>query len=113
MTLDLTKPVQTRDGRPVRILATDLKGEYPIAGAVLFDNHEQVHTWTAEGVFVAGVTDDNFDLVNVKRVAYVNMYDNPISAGFMYGTRVAADNAASPDRTARIRVEFTPGQMDE
>ena len=34
MTTDLTKPVQTADGRKVRIVCTDLAGEYPVLALV-------------------------------------------------------------------------------
>ena len=34
MTIDWTKPIETLDGRPARVLATDLKGAYLILVAV-------------------------------------------------------------------------------
>lgn len=39
-TFDPTKPVQTRDGRKARILATDLSGSYSIAAVITEDNGE-------------------------------------------------------------------------
>ena len=48
--LDLTKPVQTRDGRPVKIDRTDLKNEKPIAGVVTNnDGCEYVTQWFSSG----------------------------------------------------------------
>ena len=50
--IDFTKPVQTRDGRPVRILCTDLLGHQPIAGAIKQSDHrEDLATWTSSGHF--------------------------------------------------------------
>ncbi len=34
MTFDPTKPIQTRDGRPARILCTDARGHLPIVALV-------------------------------------------------------------------------------
>lgn len=47
--IDCSKRYQTRDGFPVRILATDLKSRYCIAGVVLLGDDEYVRQWTAEG----------------------------------------------------------------
>lgn len=35
MAIDWTKPVEVDDGRPVRVLATDLGGSHPVAVAIL------------------------------------------------------------------------------
>lgn len=65
MTLDRNKPVQTRDGRPVRIITwTEGSETYPIVGFVGADKAPDV--WTAEGKFVDGQTYEHiYDLVNV------------------------------------------------
>lgn len=62
--LDLTKPVQTRDGRPVRILATDLRSEYPVTGIISHPGYDEVETWTLDGAFVSSDEHPD-DLVNV------------------------------------------------
>lgn len=69
---DLAKPVQTRDGRRVRILCMDsgVRGGYdesrPVVGilygSVGDDTRESVHTWQNDGVYGYG---DTMDLVNV------------------------------------------------
>ncbi len=41
MTLDLDKPVQTKDGRPARIVSRDAKGDKPLV--VLVTNHAGEH----------------------------------------------------------------------
>ena len=72
------------DKKPVRIIATDLKGKYPIVAAIENDNGEnQVFTYTADGHFCA--TSDGSDvrnLVNVppwprriQRTVWLNVYE--------------------------------------
>mgnify|MGYP001594513988 CR=1 FL=1 len=66
MSLDFTKPVQTRDGRKVRILCTDahctfLGNPQPIVG---FAADGPPMTWSSEGVFDNGATPE-CDLINV------------------------------------------------
>lgn len=66
MTLDLSKPVQTRDGRPVRILCTDArKALYPIIGLIQYqDGSEALSTWADGGVYNLP-KESAWDLVNV------------------------------------------------
>lgn len=65
-TLDLTKPVQTRDGRPVRIYATDAGGKHPVHGAFLSEEGEwQSDTWTPEGKYLEPLSDHCLDLINI------------------------------------------------
>lgn len=53
MTVDFTKPIQTRAGHPVRILCTDRKDNdgYPVVGLVLEGGQEHLKSWTAEGAY--------------------------------------------------------------
>lgn len=64
---DPTKPVQTRNGRPVRILATDRKhGEYPIVGLITRPcGEEELETWTKDGKTIDATSSHRNDLVNV------------------------------------------------
>lgn len=67
--IDLTKPLQTRDGRPVRILSTDVKNSfYPIIGIVTGkDGEEYPDSWTSYGKNVVNTDyEDEDDLVNVN-----------------------------------------------
>jgi len=93
--LDLTKPVQTRDGHPVRILCTDRKNVYPVVGLVTEYGDEHVRSWPASGRFYA---DDpqGLDLINVppKPVKYfVNVYRN------MNGITTGTPNPGKPIST--------------
>jgi len=64
--VDFSKPVQTRDGRPVRILCTDRKKtEQPVVGLIGYlDGTEIPHTWSHEGNFLVTNQECETDLVN-------------------------------------------------
>lgn len=47
--INCNKSYTTRDGFPVRIIATDAKGRFPIVGLVDMVNAEYARHWTAEG----------------------------------------------------------------
>ena len=60
--------VETRDGRPVRILCTDLKSAYPIIAAVMYKDGEEAATeYDTDGHFCIG-SEDNCDLVIIEEV---------------------------------------------
>lgn len=64
--LDLTKPVQTRNGLPVRILATDVRSICPVVGIVSYPDFDSIETWTLDGKFAPDGNDEyELDLVNV------------------------------------------------
>jgi hypothetical protein len=76
MKFDPTKPVQTRDGRPARIIMTDAQNEsYPIVALVLDGDQESPNSFTAEGRFYVEEDEDDLDLINVseKRRFWVNI----------------------------------------
>lgn len=67
MGLDLTKPVRTRDGRPVRILCTDAAGSAPIFALVRQSAaREDVYRYRLDGSLndTGPRRDDPLDLVN-------------------------------------------------
>lgn len=93
---DPTKPAQTRDGRSVRILCTDRKGDYPIVGLV-GSSSEEVYSWFANGLWSNNHT--SHDLINVEpRVEeYRNLYDvdrQKLASAWHSGRDVALGYAA-------------------
>ena len=104
MTIDFTKPVQTRDGRKVRILCTDGPGDTPIIGLV--DGNSYPSIWKEGGKHASSPT----DLVNVPetRVVWVNMS----SVVKRHSSRKDADWWGDENREACIRVEYEVGQFD-
>lgn len=64
--VDFSKPVQTRDGRKVRVLCMNrVGGLYPIIGLIDQGGIEETQCWTSKGVHAVGVADSGLDLVNV------------------------------------------------
>lgn len=106
MPLDLTKPVQTRDGRPVRILCTDRRHSVDtiVALVVRGDAYEAVVTYAADGSY--GIAPSAEDLINVaERICgWVNLYPPGVASSRsayvngVYATREEADGGAGIDR---------------
>ena len=114
MTIDWTKPIETVDGQPARVLATDLAYHRPVVVAVAAKgaDHEAVWLLTSEGSYD---TDRPLMVRNVPPapvVRYFNVYEHDfVSAG--HDSRAEADEGAGPGRIACIRVELKEGQFDE
>ena len=74
---DPSKKVVTRDGRDVRIICTDAKGDEPIIALVYNNNRdeENVYTYNRDGYFY-GDNDSCLDLFfdTVKREGWINVY---------------------------------------
>ena len=106
--IDFTKPVQTRDGRKVRVLCTDGPRPYSICGYI--GSNVSPSTWRVDGSLVSCRGPDKADLINVPetRVGWVNMYPK-----YPHTTRAAADDSADPTRIACVRVTYEVGQFDE
>lgn len=64
--IEITKKYKTRSGLPVRVIATDIKGPYPVVAAVL-DNCdvETVCVYTNTGEFLRGDINHPDDLFEV------------------------------------------------
>lgn len=112
---DPKKPVQTRDGRSVRILATDLSLEDGGAIAAVVQERANLYRFQADGRRRDDAETPD-DLVNIpeKIVRYVNVYDAAQMG--LHPSAEEADRVArycSSRPVARIRVEFTEGQFDE
>lgn len=63
-TFDPTKPVQTRDGRPARIICTDRKGEFPIVALLDYDEVD-ARAFAANGTVWGDGPDHKNDLINI------------------------------------------------
>lgn len=110
--LDLTKPVQTRDGRPVRIYRTDGSGIRPIHGAIKnSEGHEYVAQWYANGRHYGDTIKSSCDLVNVpvRHTVWVNVYSF-FQVVYLYPTKSEADQRAGADRIACVPITFTEGE---
>lgn len=74
---DLTKPVQTRDGRAARIVSTALNSTRFKVGAIVTcsDNSEIYETYGTEGQYEWNVGEQAMDLINVPQTTttYFNL----------------------------------------
>lgn len=66
-TLDLNRPVQTRDGDPVTFLTTDFDHRQPLVGYATYDGgrHSSVMQWDRNGNFYSPKNSSPHDLINV------------------------------------------------
>lgn len=113
---DPTKPVQTRDGKPARILCTDFKSndhDLPIAAAVMLEyGNEAVCFYTVSGLFHDNALFSSLDLVNVPvehaREFWVNFYpEKSHSATGLHCSKETADKHGAHDRIACVKVSVT------
>ena len=63
--IDKNKQYTTRDGREVRIYATDCGGIYPVHGAILKSDGWVIHCWRGDGSDAIDSI-SNADLIEVK-----------------------------------------------
>lgn len=106
MTLDLTKPVQTRDGKKARIVCTDAKGKtYKVIALVEIDGEEEAHSYTLDGWFREEAAGGDLDLVNVPEATYrwMNVYKgNHVGAACQ--SREEADKVARLHHRNRVSI---------
>lgn len=99
--LDFTKPVQTRDGRVVRIFATDINhSTYPVIGAISEGGRETIGTWMRNGQACQGRASYARDLVQAPVVE-----ERWHVIGLGTGSR--ADAVADAERCSNIRHRAT------
>lgn len=95
-------PVATRDGKPVRILCTDRKGPFCLAGLTTRAGEETPNVWTAEGKFHSGPDEHPDDLVNrravFERSVWINVFD---SQGMIF--------AGDTPHASRAEADFNAG----
>ena len=102
--------VVTREGRPVRILCTDLdNNDYPVAAVV---GNFHVDKFTAEGLFHAG-RETKYDLffASEKHEGWVNiirdMVHNEVYCGNMiYASKEEAERIANNATLATAKIEW-------
>ena len=105
--IDINKKYRTRDGREVRIYATDGVGARPVHGAVKENDGWHRATWSSNGGFGGNMQFPD-DLIEVrprhKRTVWLNVYGRPDDLT-AYDYKWKADQSVSP-RIACIKVEL-------
>lgn len=107
-------PVQTRDGRPARIICWDRKGlPYPIVVLIDNDGKEWLETYSRNGKFCIKENSPLYleensplDLVMAptKKEGWINIYPD-YTAG-VYNTKEEADEYKGETRVACVHVEW-------
>ena len=98
--------VVTRDGRPVRILCTDAKSDYPVIGLISSNGGDYPENYTENGTYLNNYESDN-DLFfgTVKKDGWVSVYRNVRGNIFFsspYRTKEEALEALYDDTDTRI-----------
>ena len=101
--IDKSKQYRTRDGREVRIYATDGGGHKPIHGAIREDENWIAYTWLYDGVAALDCNSLIEVKPRIKREVWVNVYHE---SAFGYPNRAWADNHAgnSSERIACVKL---------
>ena len=112
--IDKNRTYRTRDGREVRIYATDGGGrKKPVQGAVKEKDGWYMLAWSKNGV-VSNI-DRNLDLIEVrprhKRTVWLNMYGSGVVPEAC-SSKERADLAAACGRIACIKVELDFAEGD-
>ncbi len=106
------KQYRTRDGRDVRIYATDGLGDQAVHGAVKSDGEWNVYAWYGDGIYARSDRNGRHDLIEVrpriKRTVWLNVYeaDNTECVGSAYMTARDAYKAAAVTRIACVKVDL-------
>jgi hypothetical protein len=102
---------KTRDGRPYRVIATDLKSDKTIVAIIENNGCDEFATMRfANGNLVAGGMAQAGDLMPPIPAVYINVYDDSdgtlCTPEAIYSSRYAADKCAFALRVGCIRVEL-------
>ena len=115
--VDLTKPVQTSDGRPVEILRLNrVHPNYPVVALITQpDGSQDTATYTAHGnTYVSSTSPHPNDLVNVPPKVLSESYFNVYRAGgvgSMFSTAQAAKREASPSAVGIFKLTTFDGSF--
>lgn len=108
--IDFTKPVQTRDGRKVRILCTDSKRTQPVIGVIYEDWRDEIYIWSITGEFMP-TKGTGHDLINVpdriEREVWLNIYPVDHLYGILHQSKEAADRNANVLRLACVKIHIS------
>ena len=115
MSIDFTRPLQTRDGRKVRLLCTDAHEPYPVM--VLYEDTKQVSARTSDGKFLEGINSPA-DLMNVPEEFTVDLWvnvsgDGNIGFGHSTKERALAWRGSSSNAILHIQRTVPVGHVDE
>jgi hypothetical protein len=107
MIIDINKTYRTRDGREVRIYATDGFGSHPIHGAINCSGDWISTTWREDGRFYSDMESED-DLIEVKprikRTVWLNVSRGHV--GCYYDSKEHADSNKTLGAIACLKLEL-------
>ena len=94
-----SRKIVTRDGRNVRIICTNAKGNFPIIALVETHNDTEVVLRLREDGCFYNTTEDSRDIffVTEKQEGWINIFrgkDGPIITGYMFVSKEAAEESS-------------------
>ena len=114
--IDINKKYRTRDGREVRIYATDGGGRNPVHGSIKEEDGWIFQVWPQNGRYFEDDDEDyRIDLIEVrhrhKRTVWLNVYEDDLDA-YTAASKKNADENASEDRIAciKVKLDFEEGE---
>ena len=121
MSIDFTKPLQTRDGKKVRLLCTDAREPYPVIA--LIEETKLLGRFTSDGRDTRGA-ESSWDLINVPEEVTVDVWVNVYlqtgtnakpQIGLTYRTREDALEARTKSNAVTFHIKRTVpvGHVDE
>ena len=111
MMIDINKKYRTRDGREVRIYATDGGGPQPVHGAISGLNFWSTANWSKNGSYtvVYGQEHDN-DLIEIrrrhKRTVWLHVFEN----SFVCSTEKAHYDITNRIACIKVELDFEEGE---
>ena len=112
---DPSQKVVTKDGREVRIICTDAKGDEPIIALVYNKNRdeENVYTYSIEGYFYKdSYSDSDLFFAPIKKEGWINLYwsiggDKFVyPGGTIYESKEEAMNNNNLDYITSVKIEW-------
>lgn len=108
--IDISKKYRTRDGREVRIYATDGTDDQSIHGAVKDGNEWTIAAWYGDGVHARSNRNGARDLIEVrprhKRTMWVNVYNEGGPTAHKLKEQADCYSGCYSGRIACIKVEL-------
>jgi hypothetical protein len=109
---DVSKPVQTRGGKPARIVATDYKAGrgYTILAVIMESDREYAFSYLPDGRFSSDGREEDNDLVNVpqriRKSMWLNIYNRNDVSACAHSSKELADRESMYGRVACVEVKI-------
>ena len=106
-----SRKVVTREGKKVRIICTDARGNYPIVALIEEGCYDNALSYTKDGELYVGES-NVYDLFFApeKHEGWVNIYrasaSGNMSAGHIFNTEEDAKHNADIDDIATVKIEW-------